>query len=55
MFPLDVHYSRFAGHITLDYKVPVKAFVNPKFDNFPFCHVISNFYPSFTSNLVEVR
>jgi hypothetical protein len=25
------------------------------FDNFPFRHVISNFCPSFASNLVEVR
>jgi len=26
-----------------------------EFDNFPSSHVISNFYSSFTSNLLEVR
>jgi hypothetical protein len=45
--------SRVSGASSL--MLDCKLSADPAFDNFPSRHVISNFCPSFASNLVEVR
>jgi hypothetical protein len=60
MFAVDLNHFRLAqaasqvagaSSLMLDCKLSA----DPAFDNFPFRHVISNFCPSFASNLVEVQ
>ena len=50
----DIFHSPERITIPVDFKLHHYPTPVP-FDNFPFRHVISNFCPSFTSNLVEVQ
>jgi hypothetical protein len=62
VFAFDLNYFRFAhadsfrsGRIARSWMQNCNRWSGLAFDNFPFGHVISNFCPSYTSNLVEVQ